>query len=307
MKALIASVFFIFIVSGSSIACDVCGGGNSSAFNGYIPQFGKSQITLGYDQRRMANVIYRNESVAFSIQQWDLGWRYFSKKNLYFNATLPIKRFQLERAQSTQQVNGIGDLRLAINYIWRGKNMDRSWKPLLLGGITWKSTTGKYMVRDFSKQMMPLYLQNGTGANALQLSVYGQWANRHMGIWFNGFEQFNGINEMQEQWGEKKYFQMGFFAHTNYFSFLKKSNQWWMNFSFVREENKAMKSYQIPIDGTAGNVYFFTTQLDWYVGDWVFTAYASQAFSGWDNTNIPISKSRMGMNIVFIIPKKMSE
>ncbi len=289
------------------LACDVCGGGSSSAYNGYIPRFGRSQWTLGYEHRSLKDASFRNETVDFQFTQSDLGWRFFSKKNLYFNATLPFKSLLVMRDQEVNTYNGLGDLRLAVHYAWKPKSWEGIWMPLMMVGTAWKSATGKYMVRDFTKQMMPLYLQNGTGANALQWMGYGQVANEKMGLWFNGWSQMSGVNEMQEQWGRRNYFQAGFFAHTQYFSFLKRSNQIWVNFSWLAENSQGLKSYQQWIADTQSKTQSFVTQLDWYFGDWVLTTYLGQNVMSVSETKIPISKMRMGINLVFVIPDRASE
>ncbi len=285
----------------SSLACDACGGGSSGAWNGWIPQFGKSQFQLRNEWRRNLGVGIGSLMTDQYFFQTDMTMRYFVSEKWMLQATVPMRRTVLQYGDSTLKWIGMGDFRLGLNRILFRTNEDAVWKGMLLAGLQWQMPTGKFMRRDGEKIMLPLYLQNGTGAQSILAQYYALLSNSSIGFWSSGGFQAFGENELHAQWGNRWQSQLGVFSHTSKFNAFGDVGQIWGMFSTQYEQNMALREFNASVKNTAAYAISIQAQCDVYWKKGVLSFFGTKVLRVSDQLAIPISGWRVGTSLTLAI------
>jgi hypothetical protein len=295
--------FFIMVFLAMSMnavcACDACGGGSSGAWNGWIPQFGKSQFQLRNEWRHNLGIGMGSYKADQYFFQSDLSFRYFSSEKWMFQATVPTRRTKIQYADSSLTWSGIGDVRWGVNRVLLKTKSEGMWNGLLLAGVQWQMPTGKYMRRDEGKMMLPLYLQNGSGAQSVLLQYYALLSNSTMGFWSSGGYQAYGENELRSQWGNRWQSQWGIFSHTKKFNAFRDVGQVWGMLTGQYEQNLALREFNASVKNTAAYAISIQAQCDVYWKTGVLGFFGTKVLSVSDQLAVPISGWRFGTSLTW--------
>ncbi len=288
-------LFLVLTSLTSSIwGCDVCGGGSSGAWNGWIPQFGKTQIQIRNEWRNNKGILLNKKITDQYFYQADLNFRYFHSSKWMLQMSMPMRQTSIQYQDSSWNWIGLGDLRWGINRVLLQTNSEHSWNAMILLGAQWQMPTGKYMRRDAAKMILPLYLQNGSGAHSVLMQYYALLSHKSIGFWSSGGVQSFAKNELHQQWGNKWQTQAGLFGHTAKFNFLKDVGQLWGMVSVQYEKNTALREFEIPIRNTAASAWSAQAQCDVYWKNGVLSFFGTKLLNVSDELAIPISGFRLG-------------
>jgi hypothetical protein len=295
-KSIVLIVAFL-AHSFSILGCDVCGGGSSGIWNGWIPQFGKSQFQWRSEFRNQNNIMLNGLSTDQNFIQSDFNFKYFANEKWMLQMTIPFKSTVVDYSHSNLKWIGLGDVRIgASRVLWKSSN-NAKWNALLLSGIQWQLPTGKFMLRDNMKMMLPFYLQNGSGAHSVIGQYYFLISKAKWGFWSSGGYQKFAKNELHTQWGDRWLSQLGAFSHSEKFNMLNRVGQFWGLVSFQYDNSAALKEFEVSQNQTQAAAWTVQGQTDVYWNQYVLTFSGTHLISTTSDSNYPMSKWKWAVGI----------
>ncbi len=294
MKKIIIA-FTLLIIQNFAIACDVCGGATTFNSIGLLPQYKLHLIGMRYQSTWLQS----KSSIQDHNQSLEIIYRNQPFKRLLFSAHLPLS-FK-SRIQNNQrlQTQGISDMRFNGQYMVIN-TLDSSqykFKNSLLLGLGAQLPTGKFMLRAEDKTLLPLGLQNGTGAWAFPLSAVHTMVKGKWGI-------HSEINYVYTTTNERDY-HIGATAVAN-FSVLhiinKSKNTWaFMLGSEYKTKNTDME-YGKAVNNTQGNCFYARTCLVYITQRGNISLQAKTPVVAPSSNSIPTEKQSISASINFYLP-----
>ncbi len=296
MKSIFKALFIVLLVFSNQLwACDVCGCAAGTNYMGVLPQFSKNLFGFRYqysnslhpstnfntndlDSRVLQDQFYTTEA-----------WlRYYPAERWQLFAFVPYsvhKRIETER---TTTIQGLGDIRLNLNYTLIDTDSSSSkWKNLLLVGGGVNLPTGKYQQRDDTRLMLPAAFQVGRGAfsynlNAIHTLRYNAW-----GLNTNLQYIFRGQNELSYDWGDRfsGATSLFYWGQAKSFSYLPSAGVA-VNYFEQDYQYDELKPY------TGGTLVSMQFGLDIYINRWLINTFVQVPLS----QDIPSQQPGTGFN-----------
>jgi hypothetical protein len=164
-------IFILIFMSLQGRACGVCGGGftgnglgaalpmmnqNLMGIQTQIGQYKYASNLQGTEVEGYVADFYLSNTVSFR--------KGFQGKN-FFQVSVPMVTNLKQDALGNQWIQGMGDVRVSMQTILLNKIDSSSLQnQMLLAGYSVQLPTGRYMVRNQEKQLVPMGLQPGLGA-----------------------------------------------------------------------------------------------------------------------------------------------
>jgi hypothetical protein len=192
------------------------------------------------------------------------------------------QRLESER---TTVIQGIGDIRLNLNYtlINFGDSVSKDWKNLLLVGAGVGLPTGKYQQRDNAQLMLPALFQIGTGAFTYQANLNHTIRYRTWGINSWLVYRLRGENELSYDFGDHASFTSTLFYWGEY-----KNGYYMPNLGISYDHFGRDHQYDAERMDTGGSIWNLNLGLDLYLGRFLFSGFAQ----------IPVSQDLPGVQPV---------
>lgn len=184
-------------------ACGVCGGGftgnglgaampmlNQNLF-GFQTQINPYSYGIGLEGTEVDG--YKADVYVNSTFNYRKG---FQGTN-FFQVSIPVVSNLKQEVKGNQWINGIGDVRVSMQKILLNKIDSSSLQNhMLLAGYSLSLPSGKYMVRNDEKQLIPMGLQPGLGAWGHSLEGQYAYSGIKHGINAQGSASLYSENEM---------------------------------------------------------------------------------------------------------------
>ena len=205
-----------------------------------------------------------------SITQLQYNW--IPKNNFILSASTNLKTL-------LRSVNGpseghfsyveLGDVQVGANYKFYD-NRDSTFhfhKHLSYIGSSIKLPTGKYQIRDQSKQLIPLNQQPGNGAYGISIFTFYAYKNPYFGVNVNSKVTFFTENELQYQNGSQYTFSFGIFKPIK----VKKTliiPQFAFNFEYLNKDTE----FKEELTPTGNQFKILNTQIEILYEKMIFMA-----------------------------------
>ena len=280
MKRVILSALLSIILGLSSLsimACDICGCAAGTNYLGVLPQFDRNLVGMRFQYSRalhpdgnynnvdLSSVVF--EDKYFLTEAW---MRYYLSDRWQLFVTIPYGVNQRVESNRITTIEGVGDVRLNLNYtlVDYGDSITSDWKNLLLIGGGLGLPTGKYQQRDNAQLMLPALFQIGTGAFSYQLNLNHTVRYRTWGLNTAALYRFRGENELSYDFGD----QLGATLTLFYWGEFKK--RYFMPTIGIGYDHFA-KDYQYDAvkKQTGGTIWNLNAGLDLYLGKFMINTF----------------------------------
>jgi hypothetical protein len=169
MKKIIILLSLIMI-TGKSLACDVCGCSLGGNYFGILPMFNKNFVGLRWSQAKFHSYIHEGSYLPAqysddTYSKVELWGRYYINKKFQVFAFVPYVDNDMNGSDQVVSAHGLGDITLMSNYLLfnTGEDSTKLLKHTLMAGGGVKLPTGKYNDEDKGK-IINRNFQMGTGS-----------------------------------------------------------------------------------------------------------------------------------------------
>ena len=143
-RFILAVVIGVLAVTTAS-ACDACGCSIMGQPNGLLANYRKSFLSAGYGHASFVGTPGTGEGATDQFHALDLSFDYYFSSRWRAGAFLPYRINTRTADGISQQVQGISDLRLDVNYTFlRQERNAAGWEVYLEGGVGAVFPSGKY-------------------------------------------------------------------------------------------------------------------------------------------------------------------
>lgn len=277
-KHLLLFSFIFYLLSYSLYSCDICGCAAGTNYLGVLPQFDRNlagirfQYSLALHPNGNYNSNDRGSQVLEDRFYTSEAWlRYYLADKWQLFVNVPYGVNQRIETNRTTTIQGVGDIRLNLNYtlINYGDSITKDWKNLLLVGAGAGLPTGKYQQRDDAQLILPALFQIGTGAFSYQMNINHTIRYRTWGLNTAGIYRFRGENELSYDFGD----------HTSLTSTLfywgeLKGGYYMPNVGISYDHFAPDYQYEIQKPQTGGTIWNLNAGFDLYLGNFLISAFA---------------------------------
>lgn len=207
---MILTALFVWLLSVPVSACDVCGCSASGSFLGILPQYNRHFVGLSYQYQSftsshpvVAGEVQPQQSEDYfqSLTAWG---RFYPFKRVQVFMFIPYQYNYVQEGGSTTFMQGIGDIRMLINYmvLTTPDSSDREWRHNLLAGGGIKAPVGR---NDFTNRegIILSNMQPGTGSWDFLFNTNYTLRYRKTGINLDALYQMNSVNNRDYRYGDK--------------------------------------------------------------------------------------------------------
>jgi hypothetical protein len=217
MKKIFAIILAIFIPTYHLFGCDVCGGGslNTNSNLGYINTLQKPFLMFSHQRMNFQSTFFEDFILdKISISQLQYNW--IPQNNVILSASANIKSLSRTISGPSQgnfSYVELGDVQFNSNFkIYDNRDsVFQLHKHLCYFGTSIKLPSGKYQIRDHTKQIIPLNQQPGNGAYGISFSTFYAYKNPKFGVNVNSKVTFFTENELNYKNGSQYTFSLGIF------------------------------------------------------------------------------------------------
>lgn len=214
-----------FTVLQSLSACDVCGGGGGLS-GGILPRI----------DRPFLGMVMNSSMLSYDTEGFQLGQngqlvqdRIFStnmvaRVHTNYRTQLLISVPYLINTRAEQEfestTRGVGDINVQVQYhvIDPINQLGKEWVTTMLAGAGIVLPTGKYQQRDGRRQLLPNFIQVGSGAFAFQGHFNTVLSRKGSGFHFESFYNYQLENELFYRRGHQSRIGLNYFKRINVFS-----------------------------------------------------------------------------------------
>jgi hypothetical protein len=215
----IGALGLLLITSFQSLACEICGCGNSNFQIGILPTFNKGFIGYRYSYSTFRSQV-RNEPSEFSHDYYQVMelWGGYNFKKIQVMAFVPYVFSKKVSDDGTIMTDGLGDVMALVNYQifsnkYIGKNQKTTWmqEVYLGGGIKLPSGVNKVNVSDPEFNIGDFNSQAGTGSVDYMLNATYNLLWNNSGIVTNVAYRINTANKEDFRFGNRTYLSSAYF------------------------------------------------------------------------------------------------
>ena len=212
------------------IACDVCGCTAGGNLMGILPQFHRNFAGLRFSERRFTTVhpplfsydTYREKSVE-TYHTLDFWGRFYPTQKIQVLGFVPMNWFSQKKEETTQQVQGLGDVQLMANYVLfdNADSVEIPVKHVLMLGGGVKLPTGQSNVKQ-NEVRLPQVIQLGSGSWDWSLNAIYTIRLKKLGLNLDAMYKINGTNAQDYHFGNRftGSARLFYWAKWNRFTFL---------------------------------------------------------------------------------------
>ena len=271
--------FILYLLSFSMYSCDICGCAAGTNYLGVLPQFDRNLAGMRFQYSKALHP-YGNyntndkssqvlEDHFYSTEAW---LRYYLSDRWQLFVNVPYGINQRVETNRTTTIQGIGDIRLNLNYtlINYGDSITRDWKNLLLIGAGAGLPTGKYQQRDDAQLMLPALFQIGTGAFSYQVNLNHtvRYRYRTWGLNTWAMYRFRGENELSYDFGD-----YASFTSTLFYWGEHKLGYYMPNLGISYDHFDRDYQYESVKPETGGEVWNLNAGFDLYIGKFLINVF----------------------------------
>ena len=277
-KLVILCSSIIYLWSSNLYSCDICGCAAGTSYLGVLPQFSSNMFGLrfqyskalhpsgNYNTNDKSSQVLEDEF--YSTEAW---LRYYPAERWQVFMNIPYGVNQRIETNRTTMIQGIGDIRLNLNYsiVDYGDSIARDWKNLLLVGAGVGLPTGSYQQRDDAQLMLPALFQIGTGAFTFQGNFNHTIRYRTWGLNTAVVYRIRGENELSYNFGD--HFS---FTPTLFYWGAIKSGYFMPNIGLAYDYFAQDHQYDSVKSETGGSIWNLNTAVDLYIGRFLINLFA---------------------------------
>lgn len=221
MKKIYIAITLI-VLSLSSFACEICGGGLGSNYTGLLPNFNKRFIGIRYHFNQLYTQLdidgnitpLSNREEYHTAELWS-AWNIGSRWRLM--AIIPYSQIQKNNygTNDKNQKNGIGDINVSGYYnVWSGNNSNEMSQSIWLG-IGTKIPSGKYNKEEYTNTNSPNIYQLGSASVDFTGSLNYDIRLKNLGLNTNASYKVNTKNPDEYQYGNKTTISSSFYYNVS--------------------------------------------------------------------------------------------
>lgn len=251
-------------------SCDVCGCSTGGLYQGILPQFNKNLIGLrqGYSKYNHPSTLLNYNGDAkvlhdnyYSTELWT---RIYLHPKLQLMAFLPYKVNQRVDENETIALQGLGDIKLNLNYMLFNTASDTGtiWKNALLLGAIVKLPTGNFNARTTQHLLFPNNFQLGTGGTAVGINAMYTLRKENFGLNTVGQYVVNFANVNSYRVGN----QTAITSEAFYWNINSKT-RFLYHVGATFEHAAQEYSFEKAVENTGGNTMLATGGVDFYTSN----------------------------------------
>lgn len=298
IKQALLSSFILYLLSLNLYSCDICGCAAGANYLGVLPQFDRNLAGLRLQYSRAlhppgnfnANDLDSRvlEDRFYTTEAW---LRFYPSERWQLFVHIPYGVNQRVETERTTTIEGIGDIRLNLNYtlINYGDSITKDWKNLLLAGAGVGLPTGKYQQRDNARLMLPALFQIGTGAFTYQANLNHTIRYRTWGLNTWLVYRFRGENELSYDFGDHASFTSTLFYWGEH-----KDGYYMPNLGVSYDHFARDYQYDIERPETGGSIWNFNLGVDLYLGRFLINTFVQLPISQELPKVQPINEATVG-------------
>lgn len=302
MRSTFSLILLLFIIDPfTSLACDICSSGGTSAMQGVLPNFDRNMAGISYQFNSFTHpstALNMNGSSRvlkdqFHIQQFRMRW--YKGPRFQTQIALPYQNHIRTESSGKHGIGGLGDPELRMGYILVNTQNDsiiKPWKHLLMAGTQIRLPSGKYQQRTPERLMYPSNFQIGTGA--WSYGMHAMYSIRK-GAW--------GLNtQLQAQWtmeNELSYQRGSTYGASMFAFYWKKWNNWSVlpSVSVGIESMQRDQSFAVAVENTGGTFFQSGFGIEAFYNEWNFSTYIQKPMIQYLDEAQPEADLRLSIGI----------